>query len=119
MTEQTGLKIIFSSNISDFTINNNKTAISVYRIFREAITNILRHSGATVAKVILNLEKDFFTLEITDNGKGFNIEISSTKTLGIIGMKERAAILDGELIIESSPGSGCRVFLKIPLNKFN
>lgn len=89
---------------------------TLFRIFQEALTNIARHAGATRAEVVLKKQPDGLVLLIRDNGRGFNpANSSSLKSLGLLGMRERAASLGGRVDISSAPGKGTRVTVRIPL----
>lgn len=89
--------------------------LACFRIAQEALTNILRHSGAT--HVTLSLELDAATgnlhLVVTDDGRGFSPE--AVRGLGLVIMRERAQQLGGTLHIETVPGQGTRVSLVLPL----
>ncbi|HZE85640.1 MAG TPA: sensor histidine kinase, partial [Puia sp.] len=91
--------------------------IGLFRICQESLTNIARHSGASKVCVTLEeKEKEYFRLKIEDNGKGFEQEkIGQKKTLGLLGMKERALMMGGELSILSHPGQGTTTLVTIPL----
>jgi len=117
LSNTTGIKTIFNSSIGTLKIINKQSSIAVYRIFKEAITNILRHANANSVIVNIFLEKDNFILEICDDGEGFNSEIIPQSSFGLIGMKERALILGGSLIIKSLPEAGCKVILSMPQNR--
>lgn len=93
---------------------------SLYRIAQEAINNISKHAQATRVAVVIERREKQIVLIIEDNGIGFampDIEISNSedKGLGIIGMRERSALVGGTLEIESSPGNGTTVFVRVPL----
>ncbi len=88
---------------------------ALFRIFQEALTNIARHAGATRAEVVLKKQPDGLVLLIRDNGRGFDPASSSSKSLGLLGMRERAAILGGGVDISSASGKGTRVTARIPL----
>ena len=87
--------------------------LTVFRIFQEALTNVLRHSGATEATAQLRLRKHFVELQIRDNGCGLPPERSRTG-LGIIGMRERAHALGGMLLMEAGAEGGTTVTLRLP-----
>lgn len=88
----------------------------VYRVVQEALTNVARHAEAQSASVVLDIRPELVTAIIEDDGKGFDLDQEvSVRSLGLAGMRERASLLDGSLQIESSPGSGTAIFLKIPL----
>ena len=93
-----------------------KTAL--FRIFQESLTNVARHSGALKVTVIITRKADTLVLSIADNGKGFDKqEIVTRRTLGILGMKERAAMVGGLYEIKSEPGKGTEVVVKVKLNQ--
>ena len=89
----------------------------LYRVVQEALTNVARHSGAAAASVVIDLRAPVVTAIIEDDGHGFDQEEVGLRSLGIVGMRERAALLDGTLTIESTQGSGTTVFVKIPLKE--
>jgi signal transduction histidine kinase len=94
---------------------------ALFRVAQEALTNVVRHSGAT--KVSLNISEfpDAIQMEIWDNGKSFNVEnvvaVKNPKRLGLLGMRERIEMVGGILKIESAPGKGTTVRAKIPLEQ--
>lgn len=97
---------------------DKKTSMGIFRVYQEALTNVMRHSGATAVNAVLKKNNDGIVLSISDNGKGFDSESNGErKTLGLIGMKERALMMGGELSISSTAGSGTTVTLKVPFNK--
>jgi two-component system, chemotaxis family, CheB/CheR fusion protein len=97
--------------------------INLYRIAQESLNNICKHSQATHVDVIFECRPggvDNLALIIEDNGQGFDlnnvaVERGEAKWMGLIGMRERAALLDGEVKIESRPGNGTTIFVRIPL----
>jgi len=91
-------------------------ATAVFRIFQEVLTNVARHANATKVVVDLRREDGELALEVADNGKGFvHAEIDSSKSLGLLGMRERAAALGGKITIDGERGRGTRVMVSIPL----
>ncbi len=92
---------------------------NLYRIVQEALTNIAKHSGATQVSVLLEQRGGETTVIIEDNGRGFNAErVSAAETrhggMGLIGMRERAALLEGTVHVESAPGHGTTIFVRVP-----
>jgi signal transduction histidine kinase len=89
----------------------------VYRVVQEALHNCETHAAATRVKLSLRRSDEQITVEIDDDGRGFDTETAgaSGKGLGIVGMRERAALLGGTLDLGSSPGRGCRVTLRVPI----
>jgi len=94
-------------------------AINVYRIAQEALTNAMRHSRAGRVVVRLSLDAEGLLLSVTDDGVGFRggaaRASNESRGMGIVGMKERANMLDSRLEIESEPGAGTRVRLAVPV----
>jgi two-component system sensor histidine kinase UhpB len=91
---------------------------AVYRIFQETVTNIARHSNATMVKIFLEMRPHEILLHIKDNGRGIPQEkIESTTSFGLIGMRERVRILQGELKISGVKGRGTLVEVTIPLSR--
>lgn len=88
---------------------------AVFRIFQETLTNIARHSGATLVSVNLKNTEQELVLEVRDNGKGFSGGTENDKkSIGILGMKERAIIMGGTCEVRGNPGQGTVVTLRVP-----
>ena len=93
---------------------------ALYRIFQEAMSNIVRHSAADHVNITLAQRERLFEGEISDNGKGIDLEAGNLKMdnprgLGILGMQERVAQVGGTIEIRSKPGEGTRILIRIPL----
>jgi signal transduction histidine kinase len=89
----------------------SECAITLFRICQEALTNIAKHAEADYVKVSLNQKKNFITLTIEDNGKGFDLQkalkfAAKGKSMGLLGMQERAELLGGRFKIATNEGSG-------------
>jgi PAS domain S-box-containing protein len=96
----------------------NVTAkLALYRIVQEALSNARRYSGEGGAKVRLFLEDGTVVAEISDEGRGFlqSQALEAGGGLGLVGMKERAAMVGGRLTIDSEPGEGTRVRVTVPV----
>ena len=94
---------------------NPDQATAVFRIFQEALTNIARHAGATEVDVHLAEEDQAVVLRVHDNGRGFDeTQMAERGSLGIVGMRERAAAAGGELTVHGIPGEGTSVSLRVP-----
>jgi signal transduction histidine kinase len=92
--------------------------IAVFRIVQEAILNIVRHSGATTVLIQAGMSDGHVWVEIEDDGNGFDLAAvrpdgESLRGVGLLGMRERAELLGGRLILESAPGEGTRVKVEI------
>jgi len=91
-----------------------KTAIAVFRIFQETLTNIVKHAGATQVEVELEHVDDSIVLQVHDNGRGIHPEdLEKPQAFGILGMQERARSLGGELSIRRTR-SGTALKLRLP-----
>lgn len=93
------------------------TRVSLFRIAREALNNVVKHSGVTRASVYLEEESDRVLLRIEDNGKGFqprNIVQDGQVHWGLATMRERAELLKGRIHIDSAPGQGTRISISVP-----
>ena len=90
-------------------------AIGLFRIFQESLTNVARHSKSKSVSSSLLVKKDSVELIIKDKGKGFDkAALDTSKTLGLLGMKERTLLMNGHYEIKSTPGAGTEVRVKIP-----
>lgn len=95
-------------------------SIALFRIFQEALTNAARHSKASSIQVSCLEEGQFLILKIQDNGIGIDPKkLNQSKSLGLIGMRERAVVLGGEVSISGGPGKGVSVIVKIPISNRN
>ncbi len=96
----------------------SQVEIALYRIIQEALTNVVRHAQAKRVSILLEARGSSIVAIVEDDGKGFNIkQISQSATqrnLGLYGMYERAALIDGTLTIESKPGMGTTLFVELP-----
>jgi len=95
---------------------------TLFRVLQEATTNVLRHANATRIGVILEITGDTVRLIVEDNGKGFPVQdhkspFAATRRFGLHGMRERLALVHGQLDVESSPASGTTLFVSIPLGR--
>ena len=97
---------------------DDQTAIHVYRVLQEALANVARHSGATRASVRLRSGDGSIHLEVEDRGRGF-ANNGSRRGLGLVAMRERAALLGGTLEVVNIPEGGTRVHLAVPLKASN
>jgi PAS domain S-box-containing protein len=93
---------------------------AVYRIAQEALTNVARHSEASRASLVVERRDGHLHLIVEDDGKGFEPAEASTLArgepgLGLLGIKERAALLNGTVEIESSPDAGTSLFVRLPI----
>ncbi len=91
-----------------------KTGYQIYRIIQEGLTNIQKHAQAKSVYLDGKIAADHLTLELVDDGRGFNTQSAHTG-FGLRGMQERAMLLKGQLNIKSAPGQGTRIYITVPL----
>lgn len=100
----------------------SKLEITLFRIYQEIITNVIKHSGATKVKVDFSVDKNEIKLSITDNGSGLcksALKQSQIQNrLGLASIKERALLLNGTSKINSEPGKGTQVQVVIPIQEY-
>ena len=94
--------------------------LSAYRIVQEALTNAAKHAKAQTVSIVIQRHASRLQAIITDDGCGFDADAalrapSAWTHLGLHGMRERAAILQGSVTIESTPGEGTTVYVWIPV----
>ena len=115
-TKQTGIKVSFHSVGINQRLNP-EVETTVYRILQEALTNIARYAQVKEAFVRLIVQENVLGIEIIDHGSGFEpgIELAKASTAGLAGMRERANLLGGDLVIKSNPGQGTKIQAMLPL----
>ena len=93
-------------------------AMLIYRIVQESLTNISRYAKAGEVKIRVSFKPDEIDVSISDDGRGFDPgEVMIKKTFGLLGMRERALTLGGDLMILSRPGRGTTIAVKVPLKR--
>ncbi len=114
---ETDIRTELFLNVDDRGLDKAATT-AMYRVFQEAMTNIVRHAKARAIRVRLYMSKSEFILEISDDGIGFVPEnLSSPKSLGLMGMRERIHSLGGHVDISSMPGMGTRIVAALPIDR--
>ena len=112
---QTGIIYQSDCSVGDIDLNREQST-AVFRIFQEALTNILRHAEATRFASTLKLEANNLVLIISDNGKGITAnEVSRPQSLGLLGMRERAHLVGGEINITGTEGQGTVITVRVPM----
>jgi two-component system sensor histidine kinase UhpB len=112
--ERTGTECQLALPPHDVVLDQDKL-IAVFRILQEALTNVARHSKATQARIVLTEQPRDLVLEVHDNGRGMDADYARRGSLGLLGMRERAVFVGGELTLTSAPGQGTVVTARIPL----
>lgn len=93
---------------------------TLYRVLQAAITNVARHAEATRVAVLLEANEKEVRMIVEDNGRGFPVTDGApsgkpSRRLGLLGMRERLSLVEGSLEVESSPGRGCTLYIRVPL----
>jgi signal transduction histidine kinase len=95
---------------------DQERSTAVFRIFQEVLTNVARHANATRVDVSMRQDADTLTLEVQDNGRGITAaEMRGSKSLGLLGMRERVLLFSGKLDINGTRGRGTQVTVSLPL----
>lgn len=90
----------------------------VYRVVQEAVHNAQKHARAAAISIVMRRNDGMLTTLVEDNGKGFDPAlIQPGRGLGLIGMRERAELVEGRLVVESAAGAGTRVRLEVPIKE--
>lgn len=113
--KNTGIRTSFVSHLAEDDLEIS-LATNIFRVYQEALTNIARHSGATEVESVLERRNNILQLTIKDNGVGFNEqEVKRKKSLGLLGMKERARMYNGQLVFAPNNPGGTVIVLSIPI----
>jgi len=112
--ERAGIQFTFDL-VEDLQLDEQRST-AFFRIFQESLTNVLRHARAKHVHVSLRRERTMLLLSIEDDGRGIQPhEISNPRSVGILGMRERAAVFGGEVNIIGAAGKGTTVRVRVPL----
>ncbi len=117
----TGKNIVLFNKTDFFQRLDSLVEINIYRITQEAINNAIKYAGSTHIIVTISHSKNLLSLTVDDNGKGFEMKDLKDKKdveggMGLMFMRERIRYISGRLFINSSPGSGTRITINIPLD---
>lgn len=105
-------------NTPEETTIDSDGATTIFRIFQEILTNVARHAQATQIEVSVEENASFLTLRVQDNGRGITeSEIHSPKSIGLLGIRERARLQAGEVHFQGTPGQGTTVTVRLPLSR--
>ncbi|MGR2741027.1 PAS domain-containing sensor histidine kinase [Billgrantia sp. Q4P2] len=105
-------------NCADVCLSED-AATAVFRIVQESLTNIIKHAHATQVHILLHELGTHLLLGIRDNGRGFDTKRQGKESFGLVGIKERAIMLGGELTLFSAPGKGTYIELHMPISAHN
>jgi signal transduction histidine kinase len=112
---QTGMNCRYERAMEDVAFTKEQST-AIFRILQEALTNIRRHAGASKVDVRVGIEAGVFVLRVSDNSRGItDEERSAPRSLGIVGMRERAVLIGAAFEVTRTPGQGTVVRLRMPL----
>ena len=115
-TRRTGIECELTIK-SDVASLGSDLDTAIYRIFQETLTNIARHAGATRVKVSLVVRKDSVDFSVSDNGRGITPEqVQNGHSFGLLGIRERVRIWQGEISIAGGPRKGTTIRVQIPIS---
>jgi len=112
--KRAGIQCTFTSAADDLEVSGDLST-NLFRIYQEALTNVARHAQATAISASIEKKNQQLILKIQDNGNGFDINKITTSSYGLIGMKERARIINAQLKITSEMGKGTTIFIEAPI----
>ena len=112
---QTRTGIVIDCDLPESVDLNREQATAIFRIVQEALTNVLRHARATRVDIKMRREDDYLVLTISDNGRGITEDQKSgPQSLGVLGMRERAHLLGGEIDVEGAEARGTVLSVRLP-----
>ena len=112
---RTGIKCEVTASVDYLELDRDRST-AAFRILQETLTNVARHASASRVGIELKRDDRSLVLEVRDNGKGITAsELSGSKSLGLLGMRERAQLFGGDLRISGAAGNGTRVIVNMPL----
>ena len=110
------IKVEFYHSGDIETAISEKGKLMLFRIIQEQVTNVMKHAEANQLVIELIVDSGVISLSITDNGKGFDMEkVKAKKGVGLYNIANRAELFNGKMNMVTSPGSGCKLNLIIPL----
>jgi signal transduction histidine kinase len=113
-SEQTGIRVEVESFLGERRLPS-EIETALYRIVQESLTNVVKHARASSVSVLVTRKSGSVIAVIEDDGRGFDAGTGRGEGLGLMGMEERVALLDGRLQIESSEGAGTTIVAEVPL----
>ena len=112
---RTGIECKLTSNLEESALGA-EARTALFRIFQETLTNVARHANATSVLAKLEEGPDYVTLQVQDNGRGITeSDIARSRSFGLLGIRERVHLLNGELSIHGVPGQGTTIIVRLSL----
>ena len=111
--EQTGIETHLESRLPEERLSSEVETV-LYRVVQEALTNVVKHARAERVSIVLHAKPDRVTTVIEDDGRGFRADAESSDGIGLLGMRERIALVNGRFDVESS-ASGTTIVVEVPI----
>ena len=111
-SERSGIETVVQANVQERL--SPEVEITLYRVVQEALTNVVKHSGAEHVSIVISNREGSVAATIDDDGRGFDNADVRQDALGLLGMRERLALVGGTLEVESSAGSGTTIAAQVP-----
>ena len=112
--ERTGIHTALEASLPDGRFPPEIETV-LYRVIQEALTNVVKHAGAERVSIVIAQRGDGIRVVVEDDGRGFDAEDVRHDALGVVGMRERVALVGGTLDVESAPGAGTTLAAYVPL----
>ena len=112
--EQTGIEVMMEPRLGPERLPS-EIETALYRIIQEALTNVVKHAQAERVSIVLSQRGGTVSAVFEDDGRGFAVDETREDGLGLLGMRERLALLDGRLVVESSAGGGTTLVAEVPV----
>jgi signal transduction histidine kinase len=113
--EQTGIALAFESTLPEKRLSQ-EIETALYRIVQESLTNVVKHARASHVSILLGRKREAVTVVVEDDGVGFDPARTHEDGLGLIGMRERVALVGGKVTVESRPGAGTTFVAEVPVS---
>jgi len=113
--KQTGVPCELHSDVTEISLCERSTT-AIFRIAQEALRNVGRHADATKAEVWFKQQDDDYILEVRDNGTGFDPSVKTAGSFGLVGIRERVLMLDGEVSVTTTLGEGSTIRVHVPVS---
>ena len=115
--KRSGIRCRFTSDMEEVALDAEEATV-LFRILQEALTNVARHASATRVEVSLDEEEGYARLRVQENGRGSTqSEVDGSRSVGLLGMRERIRLRSGDFEIQGTPGQGTLVVISLPLDK--
>jgi two-component system, NarL family, sensor histidine kinase DevS len=111
---EAGIAVDFEATLADARLPA-EVETAVYRIVQESLTNVVKHARARRVSILITRQNDRLTAVIEDDGRGFDPSRTNDESLGLVGMRERVALVDGDLRLETGADRGTTIVVDVPL----